>query len=246
MKLGVYVINLDRSVERWRAMCAKADEYGMFMLRVAAIDGHQLSQSEYGDVDSNGFLRHGGRLILAGEYGCYRSHIKCLSMLVESDFDAAIVMEDDVEVTADLIERTISILDAVRDADVVKLFNHRCRGFRRMATSALGDEIGRCLHGPQGSAACYVITRLGAHKMRSALRPMAFPFDVALERGWHHGSNVLTTKQNLVNLMRHSKESLIGHRADYRRVKFHGPKRLPTHALRAVEYWRRIRYALEL
>ncbi|MBB5575951.1 MULTISPECIES: glycosyltransferase family 25 protein [Rhizobium] len=246
MKLGLYVINLDSSIERWRAIRAKADQYGMPMMRVAAVDGRQLSQREYGDVDWKGFLRHGGRLILAGEYGCYRSHIKCLSMLVESDFDAAIVMEDDVEVTADLIERTTSIIDAVRNADVVKLFNHRCRGFRHMATSALGDEIGRCLHGPQGSAACYVITRLGAEKMLSALQHMAFPFDVALERGWHHGSNVLTAKRNLVSLMTHSRESLIGHRADYRRVKFFGPKRLPTHVLRVVEYWRRVRYALEL
>ncbi|MBB6303767.1 glycosyltransferase family 25 protein [Rhizobium leucaenae] len=246
MKLGVYVINLDSSIERWRAVRAKADQYAIPVVRVAAIDGRQLSQWEYGDVDWKSFVRHGGRSILAGEYGCYRSHIKCLSTFVESEFEAAIVMEDDVEVAADLIERTVSILNAVRKADIVKLFNHRSLGFRRMATSALGDEIGRCLHGPQGSAACYVITRLGAEKMLSALRRMAFPFDVALERGWHHGSNVLTAKRNLVSLMTHSRESLIGHRVDYRQVKFFGPKRLPTHALRAVEYWHRIRYALEL
>ncbi|MDL2405878.1 glycosyltransferase family 25 protein [Rhizobium calliandrae] len=246
MKLGVYIINLDRSADRWAAVRAKADEYCIDVIRVAATDGHELSQEDFRDVDWKGFARHGGRTILPGEYGCYRSHINCLSTLLESDFDAALVMEDDIQITVDLTKRAIAILEATPDADVVKLFNHRSRGFLSVATSALGDEIGRCLHGPQGSAACYVITRRGAGKVLPFLRAMRFPFDVALERGWHHGSKVFTVRHNIVSLMSHSSDSQIGHRADYSQVKFFGPKRLPTHLLRAAEYFRRIRYALAI
>lgn len=246
MKLGIYVINLDSSVARWSAMRMKADEYGVGVIRVAAIDGRPLSQRDYRDVDWKGFARHGGRTILAGEYGCYRSHIKCLSIFLQSDFDAALVMEDDVEIIANLMERTMSILEAVPNADVVKLFNHRSRGFLSVAISTQGDEVGRCLHGPQGSAACYVITRRGAHKVLPFLWAMTFPFDVALERGWHHGSNVLSVRQNLVRLTKHSNDSQIGKRTDYRQIKFFGLKRLPTHLLRVAEYCRRVRYALEI
>lgn len=246
MKIGVYVINLDGSVERWAALCARADEYGIDLIRVAATDGRKLSRQDFRDVDWKGFVRHGGRTILPGEYGCYRSHVRCLSIFLQSDFDAALVMEDDIEITADLPERTTAILDAVPSADVVKLFNHRSRGFLGVAKSEFGDEIGRCLHGPQGSAACYVITRQGAAKALPFLRAMSFPFDVALERGWHHGLNVLSVRNNIVRLMGHSSNSQIGKQVDYRRVKFSGPRRLPTHLLRVAEYYRRIRYVLNI
>lgn len=246
MKLGIYVINLDSSVERWAAMRSKADECGLHVNRVRAIDGRPLSPRDYRDVDWKGFARYGGRTILAGEYGCYRSHIKCLSIFLASDFDAALVMEDDVDLTANLMERTMAILEAVPDADVVKLFNHRSRWFLSLTISPLGDEVGRCLHGPQGSAACYVITRRGAEKVLSFLHTMTFPFDVALERGWHYGSNVLSVRQNLVSLTKHSNDSQIGQKADYRQIKFVGPKRLPTHLMRIAEYYRRVRYVLAI
>lgn len=246
MKLGVYVINLDRSVDRWAVVHSKAGECGIDVIRMAATDGRELSQKDFRDVDWKGFARHGGRALLPGEYGCYRSHIGCLSIFLESDFDAALVMEDDIDIPADLVERTIAILEAVPNADVVKLFNHRSSGFLGIATSVFGDEMGRCLHGPQGSAACYVITSRGAAKVLPLLRIMSFPFDVALERGWHHGANVLSVRRNVVSLMNHSRNSQIGKRVDYNRAKFFGPKRLPTHLLRAAEYCRRVRYVLEI
>nr|NLR86150.1 glycosyltransferase family 25 protein [Rhizobium sp. P28RR-XV] len=246
MRLGVYVINLDRSVERWNIICSRAAKHGIDIVRVSATDGRNLSQKEFRDVDWKGFARHGGRAILAGEYGCYRSHLRCLASFLESDFDAALVMEDDIDVSGDLLDRTTAILDVVPSADLVKLFNHRSHGFLGIAISDFGDEVGRCVHGPQGSAACYVITRRGAQIALPFLQIMSFPFDVALERGWHHGLNVMSVRENVVNLTSSSRISLIGKRADYNHVKFSGAKRLPTHLLRLAEYYRRIRYVLEI
>lgn len=246
MKVGLYVINLDASIERWAALCDRAGKYGIDPIRVAAIDGRKLSRKDFRDIDWKACARHGGRAILPGEYGCYRSHVRCLSIFLQSHFDAALVLEDDIDIPADLLERAGAILDAAPDADVVKLFNHRSRGFLTIATSAFGDEIGRCLHGPQGSAACYLITRGAAAKALPFLHAMSFPFDVALERGWHHGLNVLSVRKNIVCLMNHSNDSQIGSRADYRRVKFFGPRRVPTHLFRVAEYYRRIRYVLNI
>jgi glycosyl transferase family 25 len=246
MRVGIYVINLDASVERWIALHAKAGEYGIDLIRVAATDGRKLSRKDFRDVDWKGFARYGGRAILPGEYGCYRSHVDCLSIFLQSDFDAALVIEDDIDVAADLPARTVAILDAAPNADVIKFFNHRSRGFLGVATSVFGDEIGRCLHGPQGSAACYVITKQGAAKALPFLHVMSFPFDVALERGWYHGLNVLSVRRNVVRLTSYSSNSQIGKQADYRRVKFSSPRRLPTHLLRVAEYYRRIRYVLEI
>lgn len=245
MKIGAYVINLDRSIERWRCLTAQAAQFGMQFLRVSGVDGAAIPAEQRTEIDEPAFLRQNGRLMLAGEYGCYRSHLKALSTFLESDNDAAIIIEDDVEVPPKLIERAQAILDAVPDAELVKLLNHRSRWFLSRATSRLGDQVGRCLHGPQGSAACYLVTRKGAEKLLQSIRVMSYPLDIALERGWHNGVNVFTVKDNIARLSpTTSKMTEIGTRADYRERKFKGPRRVITHLMRAIEYMRRIRYAL--
>ncbi|MCJ7993713.1 glycosyltransferase family 25 protein [Rhizobium cremeum] len=245
MKIGAYVINLDRSIERWRSLIAQTAQFGMQFVRVVGVDGAAIPAQQRTDIDERAFLRQNGRLMLDGEYGCYRSHLKALSTFLESDDDAAIIIEDDVEVPPELIERAEAILAAVPEAELVKLLNHRSRWFRLRATSRLGDRIGRCLHGPQGSAACYLVTRTGAEKLLRNIRVMSYPLDIALERGWQNGVNVFTVKDNIARLSpTTSKMTEIGTRADYRKRKFRGPRRAITHLMRALEYTRRIRYAL--
>ncbi|MGV1838369.1 glycosyltransferase family 25 protein [Rhizobium rhizogenes] len=244
--LGVYVINLARSVGRWKAIRSQALAHGIHITRVPAIDGRSVAPMDYIDVDHASFFRHGGRQLLPGEYGCYRSHLRAVDMFLSSTFEASVIIEDDVEIVGDLLERTSQILTAAPAADIVKLFNHRIRGFRRIATTISGDEIGRCLHGPQRSAACYIVTRRGARTITTAMRTMVFPYDVALERGWNHGANVLTVRENIVELSKHSQSTQIGTRADYRAIKFSGARRLTTHVLRALDYSRRIKYALDI
>ncbi|MGX5664356.1 glycosyltransferase family 25 protein [Rhizobium daejeonense] len=245
MKIGAYVINLDRSIERWRCLTAQAAQFDMQFLRVSGVDGAAIPAEKRIEIDEPAFLRQNGRLMLDGEYGCYRSHLKALSTFLESDNDAAIIIEDDVEIPPKLIERAEAILDAVPDAELVKLLNHRSRWFRLRKISQLGDQVGRCLHGPQGSAACYLVTRKGAEKLLSSIRVMNYPLDIALERGWQNGVNVFTVKDNIAHLSpTTSKMTEIGTRADYRKHKFRGPRRTITHLMRAIEYIRRIRYAL--
>jgi glycosyl transferase family 25 len=244
--LGVYVINLAGSIDRWDAIRSLALAYSIHITRVPGIDGRNVVPADYIDVDHASFLRHGGRQLLPGEYGCYRSHLRAMDMFLSSPLEASIIIEDDVEIVDDLLERTRRILAAAPDADIIKLINHRAHGFRRIATTICGDEIGRCLLGPQGSAACYVVTRRGAHTITTAMRTMIFPYDVALERGWNHGANVLTVRKNVVGLGKHSLNTQIGTRADYRAIKFTGARRLPTHVLRAIDYSRRIKYALAI
>ena len=242
MKLGVYVINLDRSVDRWAVVHSKAGECGIDVIRVAATDGRELSQKDFRNIDWKGFARHGGRALLPGEYGCYRSHIGCISIFLESDFDAALVMEDDIDIPADLVERTIAILEAVPNADVVKLFNHRSSGFLGIATSVFGDEMGRCLHGPQGSAACYIVNRKAAQRLLVTLKPMLLPYDVALERGWSTGVETFSMLENLADFSPLRSDTAIGKRVHYRAAKRHCLLRVSAHWFRVCDQLRRWAY----
>lgn len=244
MNIGAYVINLDRSVDRWENISSRARKHGVDLIRVSGVDASLIPADRRECLDVKRFSRLNGRLMLSGEYGCYRSHLKSLKLFLESDFDAAIVMEDDVDFGDDLIERSAVLLEALPGVNLVKLLNHRTRWFWRKTTTRYGDALGRCIHGPQGSTACYIITREGARKLLDSISTMSFPFDVALERSWHTGVDMLTVKSNMVSLGHLSQDTVIATRADYRRHKFRGPKRIVTHLFRAVDYARRVRYVV--
>ncbi len=147
MKLEIYAINLDRSADRWEALSQAAIALGLSLTRVSAVDGKQVSELLREAVDDAAFRRHTGRLMLSGEYGCYRSHIKAMHAFLSRNDDIALIIEDDVVLSAELKDRVQAAFEAVPDADVIKFFNHRVVGFRKTNTSSRGDDIGRAIHG---------------------------------------------------------------------------------------------------
>ncbi|UNK37313.1 glycosyltransferase family 25 protein [Shinella sp. H4-D48] len=241
MDIRIYAINLDRSVERWTSLSRRADDLGFGLVRVAGVDGVKTPPEERVDCDERTFEHNNGRTMLPGEYGCYRSHLKALATFYATGEAAGVIVEDDIELSTTLVARAVAIIEAIPDADVVKLCNHRVVGFRHVANSQEGDEIGRAAHGPQGSAACYVVTRKGAKRVLEGLKIMEYPWDVALERGWAYGAKVYTTRHDVAVPGRDS--TTIATSSLYRAAKFPWWKRLRTYAIRIVEAIRRIGYA---
>jgi glycosyl transferase family 25 len=241
MSISIYAINLDRSADRWRALAESAERLHLPLVRVPGVDGAKTPAEDRIDCDASAFARNNGRTILPGEYGCYRSHLKALSAFLETGEPAAVIVEDDIELTADLVSRAEAAVNALPDADAIKLFNHRIVGFRPSASSSAGDEIGRTTHGPQGSAACYAVTRAGAARLIDGLKVMQYPWDIALERGWAFGGRIYTTRRDVAAPKRDS--TTIATRSAYRAAKFPWWRRLRTHGIRIIETMRRIAYA---
>lgn len=241
MGVRIYAINLDRSVDRWDTLSRRAEILALPLIRVPGIDGAKTPSLAWIDCDKDAFGRNNGRTILPGEYGCYRSHLKALSIFLGTGDPAGVIVEDDIELSADLIDRASAAVEALPGADVIKLFNHRIVGFRRVVISRAGDEIGRAAHGPQGSAACYIVTRKGAQRLLTGLKIMDYPWDIALERGWASGTRIYTTRQPVAAPTRDS--TTIATRSVYQASKFPWWKRLRTYGVRVVETAHRIVYA---
>lgn len=243
MTLPIYVINLDRSVGRWQLVADSAAAAGLELVRVPAVDGRAVPVEDRVDVSDAGFRRMAGRIMRPGEYGCYQSHLKALDLVVASGVPAAVIAEDDVLFPPDFQSRVDGLLSDFPRGEVIKLINHRCKGFRRHGITKAGDEVGRCLHGPQGSAACYLVTASGAQKLARTMRPMMLPFDVELERGWKTGAATFTVYRDVVSLGPLDVETEIGTRQDYRSTRLPGWKRMPTHLFRVMDYVSRMLYA---
>lgn len=241
-----YVINLDRSPERWAWIERDAAEQGLDIERVPGVDGKAVAREAWIDVDHRAFRLLHGRLILPGEYGCYRSHLEALDTVIRSGDDIALICEDDVTLGRHIVEKVRSIVAERPDLDMLKLTNHRVKGFVRHGGRG-ETEFGRCIHGPQASAACYAVTREGALRLRAELGTMRLPYDVAFERGWAMKATIFTMRWSGVHFRSEGLPSTIvpGKGEDaYARSKPNPLLRLPTAAFRAGDYARRARYAL--
>lgn len=239
----IYVINLDRSTDRWTAIESSRD-FGLDIRRVSGVDGRDIPPADWIGTDAEKFRRCHGREILPGEYGCYRSHLKALELVAAGPDPLAIITEDDVTLPADLADRVAALFAAAPEIALLKLVNHRTTGFRAIGKSKLGDEYGRCLHGPQGSAAAYAVTRAAAAGLVRALAIMWLPWDIALERGWDTGVATFTTRSPLITFPNRHGPSLIADSRRYARTKPSPLQRLPTLAFRTIDYLRRMNYGL--
>ena len=243
--LPALVINLDRSRERWESVSGSASGAGIELERLAAVDGRAMpAGAPRPGLDERKFSRSHGRKVLPGEYGCYRSHLAALGRVIERGYDVAIIAEDDILFDAGTEKRVRSIMTANSRIELLKLVNHRTSAFVGCGRSSLGDEFGRCMHGPQGSAACYAVTNQGARKLLAALQTMWLPYDTAFERGWSTGVATYTTLLPLVRFQSEPTRTTIATRNEYRKSKLPKLGQFSVLVFRAGDYLRRAAYAL--
>lgn len=236
------IINLDRSPERMDQVRQSARTYDIPVERVPAVDGATLDPAAHPDVDVRRFARANGRPIMAGEVGCYLSHMRALEQVAEGADAVAVICEDDVVFGPDTA-RFVAELAKLDGWDVVKLFSFRNRGFVVHRVIDTDHAIGRCIHGPVGSSAGYAVTREGARRLLRALKPMFVPYDVALERGWNGQVRFFMVDNPVIGLQPGNKSTIVA-KGGYRRTKFPFYRRLSTLRFRAGEYARRTHFAL--
>ncbi len=83
MKIGIFLINLDERKDRLESSTQKMKEAGLEFTRIPAIS--------YSEVEKSMFLT-------APVLACWKSHLKTYSTLIASDFDYALVLEDDFSI----------------------------------------------------------------------------------------------------------------------------------------------------
>lgn len=102
-----FVINLDRSPDRWLSINKQLTKLGINAERISAFDGNTLTHDEIKKLTPKLYSKwEFPREISSGEIGCYLSHLECWKKLVSSDDDWALVMEDDIQIS----ERALKFL----------------------------------------------------------------------------------------------------------------------------------------
>ena len=184
----IFVINLDRDVERLARMCARLHALGLTFERVAAVVGADVPQARLEACRPDPRYWLGRRPFTMGEVGCALSHWKVMDRIVTRNLPYAAVFEDDVEIDDDFAAVANALPDLTPRFDLVKLEGTPWDG--RYYQRKIGELNGRNLYLPRypavGSAG-YFVTQYAARKLRQALLPLAEPIDHTLVDYSLHG-----------------------------------------------------------
>lgn len=240
----VYALNLDRSKDRWESLIRHAEQCGVVVTRVPAVDGKLMQPAEKDFFDDAGFRRDHGKIASAAEIGCYLSHLKALKMIAEGDDYAGVIIEDDIRFSSDFIP-VVEAAIALQGWDVIKLIHNRLVGFRPTVQLTPDVAIGRTTHGPLGNAGAYIVTREAAAKLLRVLAIMHLPYDVALERGWAGSYAFFTASKAVVSNANESASTISDDIHTYSRAKLPAYRRIRTLLFRLSDYLKRCIYSFQ-
>jgi len=185
MALLIYVINLDRDVERMASIRANLEALGLPFERLSAVMGKDVPEWEK-LVDMSAYAwRNRLDTPRAGEVGCYLSHLKAMETFLRTDAPWCVILEDDVEVLPACGE-VLRALGEKDDWDLVKLFNFHSGLPVKKRELAGGHRLVAHLTRTTSSAA-YVVNRRAAETLLKSMRPITEQVDHALDRPWETG-----------------------------------------------------------
>ncbi len=179
----VLIINLDRSPHRLARIEAQLTALDLPFHRLAATDGHTLPETErarHYDVALNRRSYH--KPLVAGEIGCYISHLRAWQWLLDCGEEHAVILEDDV-VLGDNFRAALDLLPGLPPTwDLVKLGSW---SRKPVLSSRSCGEFALCRYGKTPiSAFAQAVSRRGAEKLLRARVPFARPVDVDLQHVW--------------------------------------------------------------
>lgn len=182
--IDCYVINLDRSVDRWRNIETVFPDLAVNLIRVSAVDASQCPELRDSTFYSSfGFRAHLGREATAGELGCYSSHLKALRIFLDSNAKRAVICEDDVIPERNLVEILEEAEKYAEHWNLLRLAMCRKRGFHTLVPLSSEYNLGINIKGFTFTAA-YMIDRKGAEFLLKYASRVSLPWDLALHRGW--------------------------------------------------------------
>lgn len=175
----IYLINLDRAVQRFQFMDAQFQQLGLEYERMVAVDRLNLNPS-IPEYDAKGYrLRH-GRKFHDGEIACYLSHIACLRAFLNSSNEYALILEDDCHLPNDLYAIIQTAIQNSAEWDILRLSTvnsgwripYRKFDQSRSLAIALTREKG---------AGGYMVNRRCAEIFLKELLPIRVPWDIAFD-----------------------------------------------------------------
>lgn len=198
-----YVINLDRSTDRFSHMADQCDRLGLELKRVSAVDGRLFSADQLQAsiaADSRWPMP-----LTPAEIGCFLSHRRCLEEFVQSSDLHALIVEDDIDFARDAASLLQWIDWIPSDADLVKIETSGKRVLLDESTACPGTRYSVArLRSTHILSAGYIISRAAARQLLQRMDRVYAPIDQFIFSAEHGIFNELVIYQCTPALCRQS------------------------------------------
>lgn len=161
--INVYLINMDKDVERLAHMRAQIACQNLDFIRVPAVNGYEIPDHEFLEYGSNARGRKWG----TGALGCFLSHYQAWKNIVANDDEYGLVLEDDIYFSDDFGEFIRDLSWVPADADIVRLETST----NRLKLKRTSCVLGRVLYKVESTSWCagaYIIRKRTAKKLLAA------------------------------------------------------------------------------
>jgi glycosyl transferase family 25 len=193
----VFVVNLDRSVERMRLFEQEASRAGLSFVRHSATDGRSIDRTDARLVDAATIAKACDGGLSNGELGCYLSHVEVWQTALTQTRPWVLVLEDDARIDQRLSTVLANVDRLPEDWEIVILQRESAR--RQFARQRFlpGVDLLRHLHIGY-YATGYLIHRRALERLAPHLLPVRWPID-HWDRWWaEDGLVVYRTDADLV------------------------------------------------
>ncbi|MGU3577272.1 glycosyltransferase family 25 protein [Brucellaceae bacterium C25G] len=186
------LINLDRSNERLVYMQGLLSNLDIGFERIPAIDGKILSHDVLKKHQTQDNEKHTS-ILTPSEIGCFLSHRKAWQRLLDSDDNFALVLEDDISVSADLRLFLSDESWIPANAEIIKVeayLNKKIKFGKSPFPIHNDRELYRLMSGHMGGAA-YFISRQKAKQLLKETANFVKPVDVILFENEYLSSSIV-------------------------------------------------------
>lgn len=236
-KIGIWVINLPANQERLSRMSSQLDQMGLSWKLFSAVDGRQEYDRLIKQADATAYARNMGSPILPGKLGVYASHTSVWREFVASEYEFALVFEDDVVFHDDFLESVNAAYMAQAHWDIVR-FN--CVRAKLPISQGVVDRWTlNAYAGPFTGNAAYLIRKSVASSLLLNIWPQTRALDHELNRFFKHDYRLLGMQPWTSHTDDGNVSTITG--VGFASVKkFKWYKRLPHYRLKAANYFRRL------
>lgn len=183
--VGAFFINLDRATKRLEFVKPNIDLLGFPVERISAVDGNLLSEEElHKACDYKKFKSYFKMLPEHGTIGCSLSHEKALKKFLVSEYEFALIFEDDVIFNSHELRECVN--KAVEKKNLWDILNFETfhDGLPFKIADLYEDKHMALYFTPVTHTGCYLINRCTAKKLLEKFYPIIMPFDHYFTASW--------------------------------------------------------------
>lgn len=186
--VGAYVINLDRSKDRLEYVMPRIQALELPIERVVGVDGSLLSPEEIQQkVDMESYKSHLNHYPKKGTIGCSLSHIKSWKAFLDSDYEFALIFEDDVQFDPAQLKNVVNQLVENKGLWDINSFELSHLGTPLTIKKLEGGQNLSIYLTEITHAGCYMINRKAAECLVEKALPINMPIDHYFARPWEFG-----------------------------------------------------------